>query len=54
MAFVPFGKERVSLTVAENATPYLSEAIAQLWYITWCFFCNMYSFYESVKHFNKK
>jgi asparagine N-glycosylation enzyme membrane subunit Stt3 len=51
----PFGNARVSLTVAENASPYLSEAIAQFGYIIWAFLIStIIIFYESVKHLNKK
>ncbi len=51
----PFGKERVSLTVAENAAPYLSQAMAEFGYLVWAFLASIFIlFYESVKHFNLK
>jgi asparagine N-glycosylation enzyme membrane subunit Stt3 len=51
----PFGKARVSLTVAENNAPYLAEAISQFGYIFWAFLiASAVLFYESVKHFNSK
>jgi len=50
----PFGKARVSLTVAENSAPYLTEAISSFGYILWTFFFSIILlFYDAVKHFNK-
>lgn len=51
----PFGKARVSLTVAENAAPYLADAIAQFGYIIWAFLISTFIlFYDSTRAFNKK
>ncbi|MEK6833076.1 MAG: hypothetical protein AABY32_03435, partial [Nanoarchaeota archaeon] len=51
----PFGKARVSLTVAENSAPYLAQAISEFGYIIWAFLISMIIlFYESVRHFGKK
>ncbi len=51
----PFGKARVSLTVAENSAPYLSQAISEFRYIIWAFLLSIIIlFYESLKSFDKK
>ncbi|MFH1503084.1 MAG: STT3 domain-containing protein [Candidatus Diapherotrites archaeon] len=51
----PFGSARVSLTVAENSSPYFPAVISQFGYILWAFLIStVILFYESVKHFEKK
>jgi asparagine N-glycosylation enzyme membrane subunit Stt3 len=51
----PFGRGRTGLTVAENQVPFLTDALQQFSYLFWAFLIsNVYLFYESVKHFDKK
>jgi dolichyl-diphosphooligosaccharide--protein glycosyltransferase len=51
----PFGDARVSLTVAENSSPYFSDVISQFGSILWAFLISsIVLFYESVKHLEKK
>ncbi len=51
----PFGDARVSLTVAENSSPYFSDVVAQFGLILWAFLIStIILFYESVKHLEKK
>ncbi len=52
---VPFGKERISLTVAENAQPYLKEVIGAFGNLFWIFLiASIFIFYEATKHFKTK
>ena len=51
----PFGRERISLTVAENRAPYLTEVLGSFGNFVWLFlFGNMLLFYEATKHFGKR
>jgi dolichyl-diphosphooligosaccharide--protein glycosyltransferase len=51
----PFGDARVSLTVAENSSPYFSDVLSQFGLILWAFLISsVILFYESVKHLEKK
>jgi len=51
----PYGRERVALTVAENAAPYFTQILSSLGYLTWFFLItSILFFYEITKHFNSK
>jgi asparagine N-glycosylation enzyme membrane subunit Stt3 len=50
----PFGRERISLTVAENKAPYLTEVLQSFGNLFWIFLLgNILLFYEATKHFGK-
>lgn len=51
----PYGKARISLTVAENKAPYLADVVSQFSYVLWVFLVStVVLFYNSIKHFDKK
>ena len=51
----PFGRERVSLTVAENKAPYFTEALGSFGSLVWIFLLgNLILFYEATRHFGRK
>ncbi|UZE93657.1 MAG: hypothetical protein IB618_02695 [Candidatus Pacearchaeota archaeon] len=51
----PFGRGRVSLTVAENKAPYFVEVFGSFSYLFWLFFFGtLLLFYEATKHFDNK
>src|SRR3990172_300947 len=48
----PFGRERISVTVAENRAPYLTEVLGSFGNLVWVFLLgNIILFYEATKHF---
>lgn len=51
----PFGEERISLTVAENAKPYLTDVLSSFGNLFWLFLASsIFIFYEATKHFKVK
>jgi len=52
----PFGRQRVSLTVAENAKPYVTDWISQFGkgFFWLFFFGTIFLFYNALEHLNKK
>ncbi len=51
----PFGEGRIGLTVAENSSPYVTQAIASFSWLFWLFLAGLVLvFFETIKHFDKK
>jgi len=50
----PFGKARISLTVAENKAPYFSEVLGSFGNLVWIFLLgSIMLFYKATEHFEK-
>jgi hypothetical protein len=51
----PFGTQRIALTVAENAQPYLTDVLGAFGNLFWLFLiASLFIFYEATKHFKVK
>ena len=52
----PFGRERVGVTVAENAKPYVVDWISQFgrWFFWLFFFGTIFLFHSAIEHLHKK